>query len=43
MRIGKSLTKNVGRREEEKAQFRGRRWNQLVLEMECAEEGKGQE
>lgn len=40
VRTGKSLKKVVGRREEKKIQFRGRRWNHLVLETGYVEEGE---
>ena len=40
MRNGKNLKKEVGRREEEKAKFRCRRWNQLIMETRCVKEGE---
>ena len=40
VRNGKNLRKEVGRREEEKAKFRCRRWNQLIMETKCVKEGE---
>lgn len=40
VRNGKNLKKEVGRREEEKAKFRCRRWSQLITETKCEKEGE---
>ena len=40
VRTGKRSKKRVGSREEKKVPFRGERWHQLVLEIECVGQGE---